>query len=158
MYVGIDLAAKEKNETGVCLLNDDIDAKTVFRDEEIVKIARKGEVVTIDAPLTRSDEPFRPAERKMMSEFEPMLPLNTPGMLLLAERARQIRGRLEEDSEVIETYPRAVEQVIDDREDRKHFQNDHEFDAYLCALTAKRYSEGRYKRYGEEFEFIVLPL
>lgn len=158
MYAGIDLAAKEKNETGVCLLNDDIDARTVFRDEEIIKIAKEGEVVAIDAPLTRSDEPFRPAERKMMTEFGPMLPLNTPGMLLLVERSRQIRGRLEGDSEVIETYPRAVEQVIDDREDRKHFQNDHEFDAYLCALTAKRYSRGRYKKYGEKSEFIVLPL
>ena len=157
MYVGIDLAAEEENQTGVCSLNEKIDARTVFKNDKIIKIAKEGEIVAIDAPLTRSDEPFRPAEREMMNEFGPMLPLNTPGMLSLSNRARQIRKRLE-DIEIIETYPRAVEQIIDERKDRKHFENEHEFDAYLCALTAKRYSEGRYRKYGEESETIVLPL
>jgi len=157
MYVGIDLAAKKGNKTGVCSLNREIDARTVFEDDKIIKLAKEGEVVAIDAPLSTTEKPFRSAEREMMEEFGPMLPLNTPGMLSLSKRARQIRKRLEE-VEMIETYPRAVEQIIDERKDRKHFENEHEFDAYLCALTAKRYSEGRYRKYGEGSETIVLPL
>ncbi len=154
----MDLAAEEENKTGICSLNKEIDAGTVFNDEEIIKIAKEGEVVAIDAPLTGGEEPFRPAEREMMDESDPCFPLNTPGMLSLSKRAREIRKRLKEEIVVTETYPRAVEQIIDDTKERKHFQNQHEFDAYLCALTAKRYSEGEYRKYGEKSEIIILPL
>lgn len=158
MYLGIDLAAKEENRSGVCRLDSNLVVQTVFEDGVIIELSRKAEVVAIDGPLTDTEKPFRPAERELMEEFGPMLPLNTPGMELLTERARRIKAALPEGCEVIETYPRAVEEVLDINKTKSDFKNEDEFDAYLCALTAKRYSEGKYKRYGDEAGSIVLPL
>jgi len=92
-----------------------------------------------------------------MVEFGPMLPLNTPGMKILSKRAKQIKDTLQEKCEVIETYPRAIEKVCNIEKTKGDFETDHEFDAYLCVLTAKSYSKGKYKKYGEEQEVIILP-
>ncbi len=155
MYVGIDLAAKEKNETGVCILDDEVEVKIVFEDEMIIQCGRGASVAAIDAPLTESKKVFRPAERELMTKFGPMLPLNTPGMKTLSKRANCIKKALEEECEIIETYPRAVEKVLD--VEKSDFESQHEFDAYLCALTAKSFSEGRYERFGEGSGPIILP-
>ncbi len=157
MYLGIDLSGKEENETGTCVLDGDITARTVFKNETIIRQARKASVVAIDAPLTECEKAFRTAERELMEEFGPLLPLNTPGMKKLSRRARRIKDFLQEECEIIETYPRAVEKVLDIDKTIDDFRNEHEFDAYLCALTAKKYSEGKYKKYGERFKSIILP-
>lgn len=157
MYIGIDLAGKEENETGICVLDGNIDIHTVFESETIIRRARKASIVAIDAPLTESEKAFRPVERELMKEFGPMLPLNTPGMKKLSKRARRIKNALQGECEIIETYPRAVEEVLDIEKTKGDFESGHEFDAYLCALTAKSYSEGKYERYGERTESIVLP-
>ncbi|MBS3782164.1 MAG: hypothetical protein KGY68_06110, partial [Candidatus Thermoplasmatota archaeon] len=125
--------------------------------ETIIEFVREASTVAIDAPLTESKKPFRPAERELMKEFGPMLPLNTPGMKKLSERARGIKGKLKDECEVIETYPRAVEKVLEIEKTKSDFESEHEFDAYLCALTAKKYSEGKYERYGKRPESIILP-
>ncbi|MFP4001115.1 MAG: DUF429 domain-containing protein [Thermoplasmata archaeon] len=158
MYVGLDLSGREENGTGVCILDSTLEFYTVFEDTEIIELALNSEIVAVDAPLTDTDKAFRPAEREMMEDFGPMLPLNTPGMKLLSKRGRRIKEELAEECEVIETYPRAVEKILDTKKTREHFENEDEFDAYLCALTAKKYSEGEYRRYGEEPESIILPL
>ncbi len=157
MYAGIDLAAKEENETGLCMLDEELDTRTVFKEKEIIKWAKKASFVAIDAPLTESDKPFRKAERELMKEFGPMLPLNTPGMKILSKRARLLKKSLQKECEVIETYPRAIEKVCEIRKTKSDFKSEHEFDAYLCALTAKSYSEDKYKEYGEGQETIILP-
>ncbi len=36
-------------------------------------------------------------------------------------------------------------------------ENEHEYDAYLCAVTAKRFSEEDHDEFGEEEETIILP-
>ncbi len=157
MYVGIDLAAKEKNETGLCILDGELDTQTIFKDKKILQLAKKASVVAIDAPLTESEKPFRKAERELMKEFGPMLPLNTPGMKILSKRAQILKKSLQKECEVIETYPRAVEKVCKIEKTKSDFESGHEFDAYLCALTAKSYSEDKYKEYGEGQETIILP-
>jgi len=88
MYVGIDLAAKEENETGICILDGDIEVQLVFKNHEIIKSVKKASVAAMDAPLTESEAAFRPAERELMSNFGPMLPLNTPGMKTLSEEGK----------------------------------------------------------------------
>jgi len=46
---------------------------------------------------------------------------------------------------------------LDVEKERGDFESQHEFDAYLCALTAQSYSDGNYKKYGQEPENIILP-
>jgi len=157
MYVGLDLAGKEENETGICILDDEIVSQIIFKDNKIIECSKKASVVAIDAPLTESKKPFRDAERELMAEFGPMLPLNTPGMKILSKRARRIKDAIKDVCEVIETYPRAVEKVLDLDRGRSKFKSDHEFDAYLCALTARNYSKGKYEIYGDKLESIILP-
>lgn len=156
MFVGIDLAGKESNETGICVLNDDIVTKIVFKDEEIISHCKGAKVVAVDAPLTSTNKPFRKAERELMKEIGPILPLNTPGMQTLSERALHLQRKIE-DKKVIETYPRAVEKVIDLNEKKDRFETEHEFDAYLCALTARKYHKNKVKIYGESPETIAIP-
>ncbi len=162
MYGGIDLAAKVENDTGVCRLVEDgrYELHTVFEDEEIIDLVKNSSVIAVDAPLTETEKPFREAERELMNKFGPMLPLNTPGMKELRERAVRLKENLERISKavLIETYPRAVEKVLNlNRKVVKiDFDNVHEYDAYLCALTAKKYDQGEYERYGEKTESIVL--
>ncbi len=163
MYGGIDLAAKVENETGVCVLVGEgkIECETVFVDETITKKMKDRSVIAIDAPLSKTEEAFRQAERELMSEFGAMLPLNTPGMKALSERGVDLRKDLEckTDAVVIETYPRAVEKNLNlNREDLDlDFKNEHEYDAYLSAVTAKKYAENEYEEFGEGKETIVLP-
>ncbi|MFP3872600.1 MAG: DUF429 domain-containing protein [Candidatus Natronoplasma sp.] len=161
MYGGVDLAAKVENETGVCVLDSDRinSIRTVFEDESIIHLVKGCSVIAVDAPLTDTRKPFREAERELMSEFGGMLPLNTSGMKKLCERAVMLKGVLESETDgiVIETYPRAVEKAMDVEEEEIDFESGHEYDAYLCALTAKNYDEGRYERYGKSGETIVIP-
>lgn len=163
MYGGIDLAAKVENKTGICTLSShgDIKSGTVFADKAVMKKMKKCSVIAIDAPLSETEQPFRQAERELMSEFGAMLPLNTPGMKVLSKRAVRLRKDLERktNSVVIETYPRAVEKNLSlNRGDLDtDFKNEHEYDAYLCALTAKKYSENEYEEFGKDGETIILP-
>ncbi len=151
MYVGIDLAASDEGPTGICRLNDWMECFTVYSDQEIEEKTKGAEVVAVDAPITRDDVSFRGAERALMKEYGPMLPLNTPGMKKLSKRALKLFD------DVIETYPRAVEKTVECGQDEEEFKNEHEYDAYLCALTAKAYAQGECEAYGEKGERIVVP-
>ncbi|MEF8874204.1 MAG: hypothetical protein V5A88_05980 [Candidatus Thermoplasmatota archaeon] len=163
MYGGIDLAAKVENGTGVSTLSSHgIKSATVFAEKAIIKKMGECSVIAIDAPLSRTEKPFREAERELMSEFGSILPLNTPGMKSLSKRAVRLRKKLERKTSavVIETYPRAVEKVLS--VNRKmldaDFKNEHEYDAYLCAVAAKKYDENMYEEFGKAKETIILPL
>ncbi len=157
MYSGIDLSAKEENPTGICIFNDEIEVFTVFTDKDIIAEMKDQKVVAVDAPLTETEKAFRDAEREMMKEFGPMLPINTPGMKKLSERALEIKDELK--CEVIETYPRAVEKSLNiDKSDLSlDFSNEHEYDAYLSALTARAFDIGDAIRFGQDSEFIYIP-
>ncbi len=164
MYGGIDLAAKVENKTGICTLtsDDEVKLETVFKDKTILKRMEDCSVVAIDAPLSMTEKPFRAAERELMDEFGPMLPLNTPGMRSLCERAVKLKEDLEKktDTFLIETYPRAVEKILNLSREKlnMNFKNEHEYDAYLCAVTAKRYVENEYDEFGEKGDTMILPL
>jgi len=38
MYTGIDLAAKEENETGLCILDGELDTQTVFKGDILLSL------------------------------------------------------------------------------------------------------------------------
>ncbi len=159
MYAGIDLSAKDENPTGICILGDETELFTVFSDQEIIESVRDTRIITFDAPLTRTDRSFRKAERELRERLGPILPLNTPSMEKLSERALDIKKELRRESTIIETYPRAVEKSLDiDQKDvGLDFDNEHEYDAYLSALTARAFDIGDAIRFGQDSEFIYIP-
>ncbi len=156
MYGGLDLAAKVSNETGLCILNDQIELYTVHEDDVILELLSSQKVIAIDAPLTEKDVAFRKAERELMKEYGPIFPLNMTGMRKLSKRGLEIKSKL--IGEIIETFPRAVEKNLQIEADRLdiEFSNQHEYDAFLCSLAAKKYFEGSYKSYGND-EVIIVP-
>ena len=156
MFGGLDLAAKETNIRGLCIIDDSIELYTVYDNDVILKLLSDLEVTAIDAPLTEKKVAYRDAERELMKDYGPIFPINMMGMKKLSERGLGIKEEL--SGEVIETFPRGVEKSlkIDRYELDIYFENEHEYDAYLCALAAKGYYEGRYKSYGKD-EVIIIP-
>lgn len=154
--VGIDLAGKSENPTGFCLLTESgSQTKLIFSDMEILREIEevKPECIAIDAPfwLPRVGA-WRLSDEKLLRRgFQPLSPL-LPTMRLLTLRASHLVKVLRERGyKVIEVFSNASEKVLGlSKEPRK---NKDEYDALLCALTAKAYLEGKY----EDLDGIIIP-
>jgi len=140
-------------------------------DDEILSVAReeKPAVVGIDAPLSFSGKPFRDCD-SAVRHLCPVLPLTFSGMRKLAERGMRLATKLRAlrsaeggRVDVIEVFPRASERVFGTRMEEKLkdvlslARNRHEYDAFLCALTARCYFEGKFQALGAK-EKIIVPL
>jgi len=154
--VGIDLAGKSENPSGFCLLTEaGADTKILFTDLEILKDIESiiPECIAIDAPFwVPRFGAWRPCEEKLLRRgFKPLSPI-LPTMRVLTLRASHLVKVLRERKfRVIEVFPRTTEIILNlSKEPRK---NEHEYDALLCALTAKAYLEGKY----EDLDGIILP-
>ncbi|HSO26211.1 MAG TPA: DUF429 domain-containing protein [Methanobacteriaceae archaeon] len=105
--IGIDLAAKTENQTGMaCILHRKVFLKTIYSNEDIINeiINCRPSVVAIDAPLSlpqgrcclEKDCPcssgghFRKSDREMR-KFGGVLPLTFPGMKTLTFRGIEIK-------------------------------------------------------------------
>ena len=154
--VGIDLAGKFENPTGFCSMTDNgTETKLLFTDEEIIDEVEmiKPDCIAVDAPfwLPRVGA-WRPSEEKLLRRgLQPLSPL-LPAMRLLSIRAsRLVKALREKRYNVIEVFSNASEKVLGlSKEPRK---NKDEYDALLCALTAKAYLEGNY----EDLDGIIIP-
>jgi hypothetical protein len=154
--VGIDLAGKTENPTGFCLL-DETGAKTklLFSDMEILKEIEetKPDCIATDAPFWLPQVGiWRSSDEKLLKRgFQPISPA-FPTMRLLVLRASHLVKVLKERGyKVIEVFSSASEKVLGlSKEPRK---NKDEYDALLCALTAKAYLEGKY----EDLDGIIIP-
>ena len=154
--VGIDLAGKFENPTGFCSMTENgTETKLLFTDEEIfdeIEII-KPDCIAVDAPFWLPKfGAWRPSEEKLLKRgFQPLSPL-LPAMRLLALRASNLVRILRENGyNVIEVFANASEKVLGlSKEPRK---NQDEYDALLCALTAKAYLEGNY----EDLDGIIMP-
>jgi predicted nuclease with RNAse H fold len=154
--VGLDLAGKFENPTGFCSMTDSgTETKLLHTDEEIMNEidAIRPDCIAVDAPfwLPRYGA-WRPSEEKLLKRgFQPLSPL-LPAMRLLALRASNlVRVLRERGYVVIEVFANASEKVLGlSKEPRK---NKDEYDALLCALTAKSYLEGNY----EDVDGIIIP-
>lgn len=141
IYCGIDLAAKEKNPTGICFLNREVEAFIVYGDEEIVRLIKEKKpiVTAMDAPL-RIELPFRTCERELIKLGYRPMPLTIPSIRKLALRAIRLKRKLARITKVIETFPGAFRHKF-----KVRFRNKHMQDAYLCALVAKYYHKKKAK-------------
>jgi len=157
--LGIDLAAKDKNPTGICYYNKKLYFSIVHKDEEIYKIVEEllPEVIVIDAPLSLEKVPFRDSERELLKRgFKPM-PLTIKSIRELSERAIRIKEKIEKEYgiKVLETFPRAVEKILgfNFHMFKGYFKSKHIYDAWLCYLTGLFYKVGKY----EDIKGIILP-
>ena len=161
IVAGIDLAARERNTTGICILGESPRCLSVKRDDEIVESVLKSgaRVVAVDAPLSEG-EPFRDGERELIRRGFRPLPTCMESMRELRARAEKIRTALSvRGITVIETFPSAFRHPLLDVKavrERLGIRNRHERDAFLCALVAKAFVEGRAERLGEKDPIYVV--
>lgn len=144
--------------------------KTLFSTEEIIDNIKEINpfVIAIDAPLVKGDIIIRKADR-LMKKYGAMPPI-MPSMKLLAQRGTNIAKRLEiQGYDVIEVFPTGTAKILGFYEKKYKksikrlnmqnvFNNKHEYDAYLCSLTAKYYYYGETKKVGDGQGTIVIPL
>jgi uncharacterized protein len=154
--VGLDLAGKSENPSGFCSMTEEgSQTKLLFTDSDILNEIDniKPECIAVDAPLWMMPSgAWRPADEKLMKRG--LQPISTmfPTMKILVIRAislvKILRGK---GYNVIEVFSGASEVILGlSKEPRK---NKDEYEALLCALTAKAYLEGKY----EDIDGIILP-
>jgi predicted nuclease with RNAse H fold len=126
-YIGIDLAGSPKRPSGICILDEEMNAQTfiVYSDEEIIKIVKdvKPLVIAIDAPLflpkgrkslsERGDVHLRSCDRELLKMGIKFFPITLGPMRMLTERGIKLRAILEGlGYKVIETYPGAAQDIL----------------------------------------------
>lgn len=158
--VGIDLAGKSENPTGFCILTDEgTDSKEVYSDLDILKEIEnaKPDIIAIDAPFwiqKMGDRiiPWRRSEELLLKRGFRPISIALPSMTMLARRAIHLVSVLRQRRyNVIEVFPQATEKILGLSKAEK--KSEHEYDALLCALTAKAYLENKY----ENLDGIIIP-
>jgi uncharacterized protein len=179
--LGIDLAGKEENETGICILDGEkFSLFTIHEDNEILKLADKLEpsLIVIDAPLSLPEGRcclekecncavyghFRQAERDIR-RYGRVLPLTFKGMKMLTLRGIKISSYLKQKFEVIESHPRTSQKLLgyDDPLSclSKFFRipanvTTHELDAGLLVLTGFLYLKNQCIKLGDPQEGLII--
>jgi len=153
--MGIDLAGKDKNPTGICIIKENkTSVKIVYKDEEILNEIEKHkpDVICIDAPFDfPSSGFFRESDKLLISEGYKCLSPRFKGMQPLVIRAKKLVKLLKNRFTVIEVFPRATEHIF--RLKPEKGANPHKYDALLCALTGKCYLNGNYR----DLKGIIIP-
>ena len=127
IVIGIDLAGSERRNTGICILNENLDAKcfVVHKDEEILDLIEKfkPDLIAIDAPLSlpkgrksldrREKIHFRECDKKLFELGIKFFPITLGPMRMLTKRGIKLRKILERKGyKVIEVYPGATQDIL----------------------------------------------
>lgn len=174
--IGIDLAGKETNSTGIAALTeDDLSVFIVKSDKEIMEKCEVDhpDVVAIDAPLNFPEEGgLREADSELISRGRRVFPPGFGGMKSLTERGIRLAKKLRDQRfEVIEIHPRTSGVILFGTPEREDWirelgkagwelgegVSEHEVDAALAALTGLFYLKGKFEEVGEKGEGIVIP-
>lgn len=155
--IGIDLAAKQTNPSGICIIaNEQTETKIYYYDKDILEEIEKinPDIIAIDAPLSfPSRGLFRHSDVLLQKMgYRPLSP-NFENMRQLVIRARRLMKKLQGKYTMLEAFPQAAGKTLGLEKGR--WESKHKFDAYLCALTAKYYLEGKYEAVGRQR--IILP-
>jgi len=149
--IGIDLAT-EKGKTGLCILGRRAKTFVVRSDKEIMAIIGKlaPTIVAIDAPLTFPRKGhYRRCDKMVRNAGIPIFSFNLQPLAELAKRGIRLAKKLRTNGFlVIETYQYAVIRMnkeINKKVSTKDFATKDERDAYICALVARRYQQGKAK-------------
>jgi len=165
--IGIDLAGKPKNPTGFCVFESPgkssplgrVETKLIFSDQEILSHIEneKPDCIAIDAPFWLPIQgnqiaTWRPPERELLKKGFHPLSTALPTMRDLSLRASHLVKILRERNyQVIEVFTRASERILN--LSKKPKKNQDEYDALICALTAKAFLEKNY----EDLGGIIIP-
>jgi len=182
--MGIDLAGKNENPTGICFFDSgELNFSTLFEDKEILDYIRRTNpsLIVIDAPLSlpkgrcclsnecscsKNGGHFRAAELEMR-KYGRTLPLTFRGMRMLTERGIIIAEELKKEYTVLESHPRTTAKILgfsnpyDDLS--AYFKlpetlSEHEMDALLLVVAGIFYMENEFMEFGDPGEgIIVLP-
>jgi len=127
IVIGIDLAGSEKRNTGICILNENLETKyfVVHKDEEILDLIEKftPDLIAIDAPLSlpkgrksldrREKIHFRECDKKLFELGIKFFPITLGPMRMLTKRGIKLRRILEKKGyKVIEVYPGATQDIL----------------------------------------------
>jgi predicted nuclease with RNAse H fold len=165
--LGIDLAGKPKNPTGLCILKEnEILFRTVHEDTEIEECAQtlQPDIIAIDAPLIRGKPRVRTADI-LLRKYK-ALPPTLPSMRPLTRRGSHLAVQLLQYGRIIEVFPTATAKLlgiyhINYRDIATllnlEVKNKHELDAYLCCLTGKLFLKKKTRSIGDEDGEIIVP-
>jgi predicted nuclease with RNAse H fold len=179
--LGIDLAGKEENPSGICIFEEYIiELSTVYNDNNILKIINEFDpsLIVVDAPLSLPKGRcclekdckcaigghFRQAE-KDIRQYGPVLPLTFKGMKMLTFRGIKLASILKKDYEVLESHPRTNQKILrfNDAEAglKKYFRispnaTKHELDAGILALTGYLFLQDCCIELGDHNEGVII--
>jgi predicted nuclease with RNAse H fold len=124
--LGIDLAGSEKRKTGICILNEKLEANCfcLFKNREILDLIEKEkpDLIAIDAPLSlpkgrkslkkKSKIHFRECDKELWKFGIKFFPITLGPMRKLTERGIKLRKILKKKYKVIEVYPGATQDIL----------------------------------------------
>jgi predicted nuclease with RNAse H fold len=125
--VGIDLAGSEKQITGFCVLDENLNCKTLalHSDEEIIEetLKERPNVISIDAPLSlplgrkslekRGPPHLRECDKELLKMKIKFFPITLGPMRKLTKRGIKLKRYFESKGyEVIESFPGAVQDIL----------------------------------------------
>ncbi len=184
--IGIDLAGKSDNPTGICVLTVEKTARgsirlcTLYSNEEILEKINSlnPSLIVVDAPLSlpkgrcclekdcecATGGHFRQGEREIR-RYGSVLPLTFTGMKMLTMRGVSLANALSGQYMLKETHPRTVQKILgfeDPKKDLEHYftispeQSIHELDAALAALCGFFYINNCYMELGDVAEGTII--
>jgi predicted nuclease with RNAse H fold len=127
IIVGLDLAANHKKQSGFCILNENLEVKTLllFTDNEILEYVKRydPELIAIDAPLSlplgrtsleeKSNIHLRLCDRELLELGIKFFPITLGPMRKLTERGIKLKLMLENlGYKVIEVFPGATQDIL----------------------------------------------
>ncbi|MEM2439610.1 MAG: DUF429 domain-containing protein [Candidatus Bathyarchaeia archaeon] len=181
IIIGIDLAGKETNPTGITIWrNKRVETCLVYKNSEILKILLhvKPTIVAIDAPLSLPKNGIlRKADRALIKKGYHVFPPGLRAMKTLTLRASELNKLITEMGiKAIEVHPTSTRKALKmPAKDWKaiqaifrrlgvegipedHTLTPHEIDAITAALTAHLHMLGLTEAVGDcEEGFIIVP-
>lgn len=169
---GVALSENEEKPTGLCLISDTyFSTKTIFRDDKIIKEIKnfRTDIVSINAPLTLSKEPFRQSEKELIKRGFNFLPLDLTSLQKLTKRAINIKNELK-NFKIIECHTitsakilKINKSTLEDFLEKNGFillheiKNDSEYNSLIAGITTWFYASGDYESIGKKGENIIIP-
>lgn len=184
--IGIDLAGKNQNPTGICVLdlNKNLEKRihlfTVYSDDEIMERVNSFQptIIVFDAPLSLPKGRcclekncdcavgghFRQSEREIR-RYGSVLPLTFKGMKMITMRGIVLAGVLSYKYQLMETHPRTVQKILGFENLKKglekYFQipgnpSEHELDGILAGLSGFFYINDCFMELGDVNEGTII--
>ena len=181
VVIGIDLAAKPENPTGLAIWKGKaIKTSLAYTDQEILEniTCNKPTLTAIDAPLNLPKRGIlRKAEKEMIKRGYRIFPPKLPAMEKLTIRAVKLNTLIAEKGyKTIEVHPTSTRKALNmptkdwtkiqlilnsmalGKDLKTRTQSSHEIDAIIAALTARLYLQDRTESVGDKTGgYIIVP-